>query len=468
MIVKFFKGSHKTACDGLDYLEGGTKTRKVAPQLLRGNPELTREYLKIADKFARAYTYGCLSFEEKNIPIEKKLILMDEFESTLMAGLDKDQYDMIWIEHRDTDRLELNFHVVNMELTSGKSLTPYVHKRDMGRIDAWKNLANDRFNFTNPNNPDKERTFTFANNSAARRDVMIHIDRYILDRTLDGELNSRQEIVDALNDIEGVTVSRQAKKSISITVDGYEKPFRLKSNNTNHIYGEHYSGVENLQQHQEERARRFKEERNDRVKRNRIDLRERLATISEQRRAQYPKFVPAPEAVEPDLSDDFNPSDHPDFIRVNLVRDGVSNQPVSTVSTNHQEQRDRADLLSNKEDKNTQNQKLNNDANNNNPQHESAEPWVQKLIRTIKQSIESFGERIRSLQATGDSFRNICYSTQQNCHDLDRHLTDGKWGAKIIHAQAFKSDEIGVVSNVQTKPEKEYSPRLKNNFKRKF
>ncbi|MCV5979123.1 hypothetical protein OFO29_42930, partial [Escherichia coli] len=80
--------------------------------------------------------------------------------------------------------------------------------------------------------------------------------------------------------------------------------------------GEHYSGVENLQQHQEERARRFKEERNDRVKRNRIDLRERLATISEQRRAQYPKFVPAPEAVEPDLSDDFNPSDHPDFIRV--------------------------------------------------------------------------------------------------------------------------------------------------------
>ncbi|MCV6038120.1 hypothetical protein OFP00_34095, partial [Escherichia coli] len=87
---------------------------------------------------------------------------------------------------------------------------------------------------------------------------------------------------------------------------------------------------------------------------------------------------------------------------------------------------------SNKEDKNTQNQKLNNDANNNNPQHESAEPWVQKLIRTIKQSIESFGERIRSLQATGDSFRNICYSTQQNCHDLDRHLTDGKWGAKII------------------------------------
>lgn len=435
MIVTFFKGTHETAFDGLEYLEGGTKTRKVAPQLLRGNPELTREYLKTADKFAKAYTYGCLSFEEKNIPTEQKLVLMDEFESTLMAGLDKDQYDMIWIEHRDTDRLELNFHIVNMELTSGKSLTPYVHRRDMGRIDAWKNLANDRFNFTNPNNPDKERTFTIGNNSAPRRDVMIHIDRYILDRTLDGELNSRQEIVDALNEIEGVRVSRQANKSISIKVEGFEKPIRLKSNHTNSIYGKHYSGVENLQQQQKERARRFKEERNERIKRNRIELRERLATIREQRRAQYPKFVPAPEAVESDLSDDFNPSDHPDRVRVNVVRDDVSNQPVPTVSTDHQEQRDGADLLSNEEDKNNQNQKLNNDANNNNPQHERAEQWVQKLIRTIKQSIGGFGERIRSLQASGRSVREVCATTERQCYHADQLLRSGQWGPVLEHMQ---------------------------------
>ncbi|EPM4460537.1 hypothetical protein ACTJ2O_004535 [Vibrio parahaemolyticus] len=442
MIVKFFKGTHKTAFDGLEYLEGGTKTRKVAPQLLRGNPELTREYLKTADKFAKAYTYGCLSFEEKNIPIEQKLVLMDEFESTLMAGLDKDQYDMIWIEHRDTDRLELNFHVVNMELTSGKSLTPYVHKRDMGRIDAWKNLANDRFNFTNPNNPDKERTFTFANNSAARRDVMIHIDRYILDRTLDGELNSRQEIVDALNEIEGVTVSRQAKKSISITVDGYEKPFRLKSNNTNSTYGEHYTGVENLQQQQEERARRFKEERDERVKRNRLDLRERLATISEQRRAQYPKLVPTSEAVESDLSDDFNPSDHPDRVRVNVVRDDVSNQPVPTVSPDHQEQRDRADLLPNEEDKNTQTHKLNNDANNNNSQHEDATSWVQDIINSAKQTLQRFGEQITNIgkgiagiQVTGRSVREVCATTERQCNHADQLLRSGKWGPVLEHMQ---------------------------------
>ncbi|MEZ8609896.1 relaxase/mobilization nuclease domain-containing protein, partial [Vibrio sp. 10N.239.311.G01] len=119
--------------------------------LLSGNPETTRELLKQASRFAKAYTYGCLSFEEENIPTAQKQILMESFEKTLLAGLEPDQYDIVWIEHRDKDRLELNFHIVNMELTTGKALTPYVHSRDIKRIDAWKCIANDIYGFTDPN-----------------------------------------------------------------------------------------------------------------------------------------------------------------------------------------------------------------------------------------------------------------------------------------------------------------------------
>nr|WP_169113116.1 hypothetical protein [Vibrio sp. 41] len=48
MIVKFFKGDHSSVTNGLEYLEGGTKRRKVAPELLSGNPTVTRELLKEA------------------------------------------------------------------------------------------------------------------------------------------------------------------------------------------------------------------------------------------------------------------------------------------------------------------------------------------------------------------------------------------------------------------------------------
>ncbi|WP_217525279.1 relaxase/mobilization nuclease domain-containing protein, partial [Vibrio metschnikovii] len=159
MIVKFFKGEHSATVNGLTYLEGGTKRRKVKPVLLSGNPDITREWLKQASRFSKAFTYGCLSFEEVDIPAHQKQQLMASFEQTLLTGLTSEQYDIVWIEHRDKGRLELNFHIVNMELTTGKALTPYVHRRDMVRIDEWKSIANDTFGFTDPNDPAKARTF---------------------------------------------------------------------------------------------------------------------------------------------------------------------------------------------------------------------------------------------------------------------------------------------------------------------
>ena len=37
----------------------------------------------------------------------------------------KNQYSILWVEHQDKGRLELNFVIPNMELQSGKRLQPY-------------------------------------------------------------------------------------------------------------------------------------------------------------------------------------------------------------------------------------------------------------------------------------------------------------------------------------------------------
>ncbi|MEX0635097.1 relaxase/mobilization nuclease domain-containing protein (plasmid) [Serratia ureilytica] len=106
----------------MDYLLGKDRQREQA-RVLRGNPEHVRELIDGCD-FARAYTSGVLSFQEPDIADAEKSRLMDEWEHTLLTGLDCDQYACLWVEHRDKGRLELNFVIPNIELQSGKRLQP--------------------------------------------------------------------------------------------------------------------------------------------------------------------------------------------------------------------------------------------------------------------------------------------------------------------------------------------------------
>ena len=54
-----------------------------------------------------------------------------------MPGLEKNQYSILWVEHQDKGRLELNFVIPNMELQTGKPVS-YTHldvyKRQTGSL----------------------------------------------------------------------------------------------------------------------------------------------------------------------------------------------------------------------------------------------------------------------------------------------------------------------------------------------
>ena len=129
MIVKFFKNSGGGSANAtMNYLLGKENDREGA-RLLSGDPELTKR-LSDSLNFQNRYTVGVLSFEEVNLPDEDKRAIMESFEGSLLAGLDKNQYNMTWIEHTDKDRLELNFVIANVELTTGKRLQPYFDRAD--------------------------------------------------------------------------------------------------------------------------------------------------------------------------------------------------------------------------------------------------------------------------------------------------------------------------------------------------
>ena len=104
-----------------------------------------------------------LSFAERDLQEHQKQEIMESFEKTLLVGLEKDQYSILWVQHQDKDRLELNFVIANVELHSGKRLQPYYDPVDRPRLNAWKDLVNDRYQLHDPNDPINKRELCTPN-----------------------------------------------------------------------------------------------------------------------------------------------------------------------------------------------------------------------------------------------------------------------------------------------------------------
>lgn len=451
MIVKFFKGDHSDVVNGLEYLEGGTKRRSVAPQLLSGNPDITREWLKEASRFSKAFTYGCLSFEEADIPAHQKLQLMASFEQTLLTGLTPEQYDIVWIEHRDKGRLELNFHIVNMELTTGKALTPYVHKRDMVRIDVWKSVANDTFGFTDPNDPTKARTFTWGDNSQPRRDLMAQIDAYLFELAATGTLNSQQDVVDALNEIEGITVTRNTKSSISFTADGYQKPIRLKGE----LYAKSYTGIENSEAKQAERIAGFARQRQERIKTNKHQLQQRNQHLARQRRKIYKASTQNAAQLQLAVS---NASEHNNIIRGNDGRQvsdtRIRNQSIPALPPNSEiaRQPDSVVLPDNQATEEKNKNLINQYANNYTDQSKSPSIWVYKILTKLGEAIKSFAIGAQRRETEARELGSIYKAAQLNCDLLGRILEErGSRGSTLEPLHIYKPNHRVIVTSARLK-----------------
>ena len=124
---------------------------------------------------------------------------MASFERVLMPGLDKDQYSVLWVEHRDKGRLELNFLIPNTELLTGKRLQPYYDRADRPRIDAWQTIVNGRLGLHDPNAPENRRVLVSPSAlPEAKQEAAQAITSGLLALASSGELKTRQDVTEAL------------------------------------------------------------------------------------------------------------------------------------------------------------------------------------------------------------------------------------------------------------------------------
>lgn len=280
MIVKFFRRSKEQGSQPINYFLGAEKDREFA-RVLSGDPVIT-EHLINATRFENKYKSGVLSFAERADEISEadKLAIMRSFEATLFPGLEPDQYDILWIEHSDKDRfdvdedgkkikgtersgrLELNFVIPCHELRTGKRLQPFYAGTDMRRVNAWKNITNRELKtlkgdaVADPNDPkrhrkvnkylgsapkpspfdltikksDKKGDLDLAGRDELRASIHRHMLAMLSERNT--ELHDRKAVVHELTTGLDLICEREAKSSITIShpllLDKNGKPQRVR------------------------------------------------------------------------------------------------------------------------------------------------------------------------------------------------------------------------------------------------
>ena len=291
MIVDFFRHGSGLSKGCLDYLLGEDREREHA-QVLGGDVELTAQLID-SSPFAKKYTSGCLSFYEHDLSDQDKQKIMQNFEECLFPGLDKDQYQILWVQHQDKvnqdtgeTRLELNFVIPNVELSTGKRLQPFYAPVDLDRVDLFKQITNTEHSLYDPDDPEHRQLFLNKKNLPKDiKDFKEQLHQRVYRAVANGEVADRQELVQWLESNQ-INVTRQVKNSISIEnpYEGAKRPIRLEGE----IYEQGFRATGEYRQEVQQRIEEYRGTTSERYRTNVTDYQRQLEHKSQYHSDRYP------------------------------------------------------------------------------------------------------------------------------------------------------------------------------------
>ena len=291
MIVDFFRHGAGLSKGCLDYLLGEDRERENA-EVLTGDVELTAQLID-SSPFAKKYTSGCLSFYEHDLTYPDKQKIMQQFERCLFPGLDQDQYQILWVQHQDKinqdtgqTRLELNFVIPNVELSTGKRLQPFYAPVDLDRVDLFKKITNAEYKLYDPDDPNHQQLLINKKNLPKDvKDFKEQLHQRIYQSVVDGKVADRQELVNWLESNE-VKVTRQTQKSISIEnpYEDAKRPIRLNGE----IYEQGFRATGEYRQEVQQRIAEYRGTTGKRHRANVTDYQQQLDHKSKYHRERYP------------------------------------------------------------------------------------------------------------------------------------------------------------------------------------
>lgn len=288
MVVKFFKPpSNGGSVGAVKYLLNSKRVKNGTARVLQGDVETTTELIN-SIKNKHKVDVGCLSFEEKNIDEALKFQLMREFEEMILPEM-QGKYNILWVEHVDKGRLELNFVIPKVELERGRAITPYYHASDLPRVETWQDLTNLYHNFSDPKDPEKARTVELNSKVVKLTKDFETLDKQLHQGVALGLITNRDELLKTIKD-SGITVQRVGKDYISVKLPQSKKARRFKGA----IYNEQFTSLEYIGTELAQKTAEIEEYRaRNRNIYHRVEeisrLREKLEKLTDKKRSELEK-----------------------------------------------------------------------------------------------------------------------------------------------------------------------------------
>lgn len=188
------------------------------------------------------YVSGTLAFEPSERPTDKQLMtVVESFRKTFLEGLEHgENFVDFWNIHEDKGRIELNYVIPMVELTTGKQMNPFpVGQAKIDFKDAFDSYINHQLGYDQVvRNPLKATNSEFETKVLPRSDSelakQIRVTKPDKDsislnvgyQVIQGKITNRQQLCDYLENFGEIT--RISDKFISLKVNGSQKAFRLK------------------------------------------------------------------------------------------------------------------------------------------------------------------------------------------------------------------------------------------------
>lgn len=246
MLIKFFRNGKGAGAGPVGYLVADkvlayddnrdlirdadgqpmTVNREPLPEVLRGNPDRT-EALIDASRHQWTYRAGVISFAATDAPTEEQQAeVMDHFERLAFAGLDPEQYEVLWVRHTHEDRVELHFCTPRLELTSGRSLNiapPGYEKA----FDSLRDVMNQRHGWADPMELERTQEVRDIIETPTRAQGRDELHAWLQDQISVGLITDRASMLDALIDA-GFDVPRAGKAYLTAQDPDTGERWRLK------------------------------------------------------------------------------------------------------------------------------------------------------------------------------------------------------------------------------------------------
>lgn len=223
MLMKVFRHGVGRGSSVINYVMDAkdAKRQHSPPEVLRGDPGQVKQLIDSTGRKWK-YTSGVLSWApEDKVTLEQERELMDSFESHAFAGMEPDQYSILWVRHSHAGRHEMHFVISRTELRTDKALNPCPPGWDK-QYNPLCELWNRRNNWARPDEAKRARLVSpgvtiESYRSGTVAEVRTAVTNALIEGVKAGVINNRGDIVENLEGI-GFAVPRQGKDYITIEV----------------------------------------------------------------------------------------------------------------------------------------------------------------------------------------------------------------------------------------------------------